>query len=209
MEEKTEQLRDIFMEVADEESVTEMQAQQRGSLLPTESVEDRLSDVVSRMRERFDFETEREDDDLITVVERFYDGADDEAIAEALNCSPEAVFVARIDLHLIREDELDPEFDLAALRDRLDAGEASASAASETTTSDAAIADALDADPDQVNRARRVIAARREARLVSQRFRMEFEEILADADIAVQFTADAQEDGLEEAAEDIETDVEF
>ena len=46
MEEKTEQLRDIFMEVADEESVTESQAQQRGSLLPGDSVDDRLADVA-------------------------------------------------------------------------------------------------------------------------------------------------------------------
>jgi len=203
MEEKTEQLRDIFMEVADEESVTETQAQQRGSLLPSESVEDRLADVVGRMRERFDFETNLDDDALVTLVKRFYDGADDEEIADEIECSPETVFGARMDLHLIRDEELDAGFDLSTLRDCLDAD------AGEASASDAAIADALDADPVQVARARQVLASRREARLVSHRFRMEFEEILADADIAVQFTADAQEDGLEEAAEDIETDIEF
>lgn len=195
MEEKTEQLRDIFMEVAEEESVTETQAQQRGSLLPTESVDDRLADVVGRMRERFGFETDLDEEALVTVVERFYDGAADDAIADALDCSPEAVFRARMDLHLVRDDE--PALDPEVVREYPD------------EASDAAVADALDADPDRVSRARQVVAARREARLVSHRFRMEFEEILADADIAVQFTADPQDDGLQEAAEDIETDVEF
>ncbi len=194
MEEKTEQLRDIFMEVADEESVTEHQAQQRGSLLPGDSVDDRLADVVGRMRERFDFETDLDDTALTTVVTRFYDGDDDAEIAAELDCSPEAVFAARMDLHLVREEE--PALDAETVRDREDA-------------SDAEIADELDADPDRVARARRVVAAQREARLVSHRFRTEFEEILTDADIAVQFTADAREDGLKEAAEDIETDVEF
>ncbi len=195
MEEKTEQLRDIFMEVADEESVTESQAQQRGSLLPEDSVDDRLADVVDRMRERFDFGTDLDDDALTTVVKRFYDGADDAEIAETIGCSPEAVFAARMDLHLVRENE--PALDPETVRDRPD------------DASDAEIADELDADPDRVARARRVVEAQREAQLVSHRFRMEFEETLADADIAVQFTADAQEDGLEEAAEDIETDVDF
>jgi hypothetical protein len=195
MEEKTEQLRDIFMEVADEESVTESQAQQRGSLLPGDSVDDRLADVVGRMRERFDFETDLEDPALSTVVTRFYDGDSDAEIAERLGCSPEAVFAARTDLHLVREDE--PALGAETVRDRPD------------DASDAEIADELDADPEQVARARRVVEAQQEARLVSHRFRTEFEEILTDADVAVQFTADAQEDGLEEAAEDIETDVEF
>jgi hypothetical protein len=195
MEEKTEQLRDIFMEVADEESVTETQAQQRGSLLPAESVDGRLADVVGRMRERFDFGGALDEEALVTVVERFYDGEADRAIADALDCSPEAVFAARMDLHLIREDE--PALDPADIRDQPDdAGET-------------AVAEALDADPDQVSRARQVVAARREAQLVSHRFRTEFEEILTDADVAVQYTADARADGLEEAAEDIETEVDF
>lgn len=195
MEEKTEQLRDIFMEVADEESVTETQSQQRGSLLATESVDDRLTDVVGRMRERFNFEAGLDDDALVVAVKRFYDGEDDKEIASALDCSPDTVFAARMDLHLLREDE--PTLDPADVRDCPD------------DASDGAVADALEADPDQVGRARQVVAARREAQLVSHRFRTEFEEILTGADIAVQFTADTQEDGLEEATEDIETDVQF
>ncbi len=203
MEEKTEQLRDIFMEVADEESVTETQAQQRGSLLPTGSADDRLADIVGQMRERFDLETDLDDDALVTVVELFYDDADDGEIANELEVTTGTVFRARMDLHLLRENELGPDLDLAALRDRLDAD------TDETTADDTAIADTLDANPDQVARARQVLEAQREARLVNHRFRTQFEETLTDADIAVQFTADAREDGLEEAAEDIETDTQF
>jgi hypothetical protein len=196
MEEKTEQLRDIFMEVADEKSVTETQAEQRGSLVPTGSVDDRLADAVERTRERFDFRTDLDDSALIELIKRYYDGDDDGEIADALGVSPETVFAARMDLHLVGDDEVDP--DLSAVRDRLDAEE-----------DDAAVAEALGVDAGEVARARRVRTAQREARLVSHRFRTEFEEILTDADIAVRFTADAQEDGLEEAAEDIETDVDF
>ena len=201
MEDKTEQLRDIFIEVADETEVTESQAQQRGSLLPADSVDDRLADIVGRMRERFDFETDLDDAALTTVVTRFYDGDDDEDIAEDIECSPEAVFAARMDLHLVRDD--DPALDPGAVRDHLDP------TSDDANPSDAAIADALEADPAEVARTRRVLETQQEARLLSHRFQTEFEEILTDADIAVQFTADAQEDGLKEAAEDIETDVEF
>jgi len=196
MEEKTEQLRDIFMEVADGESVTETQAEQRGSLVPTGSVDDRLADAVERTRERFDFRTDLDDSALIELIKRYYDGDDDGEIADALGVSPETVFAARMDLHLVGDDDV--ALDLSAVRDRLDAEE-----------NDAAVAETLDVDAEEVGRARRALAARREARLVSHRFRTEFEEILTDADIAVRFTAGAREDGLEEAAEDIETDVDF
>jgi hypothetical protein len=198
MEEKTEQLRDIFLEVADEESVTETQAEQRGSLIRTESVDDRLSGVVGRMRERFDFRTDLEDESLVAIVERFYDGETDAEMADALEVSPDQVFTARTDLHLLRDEET--AVDRSAVREH-----------DEPEASNAEIATALGdgVDVDEVARARRALEARREARLVSHRFRTEFEEVLTDADVAVQFTTRAQDDGLEEAAEDIETDVEF
>ena len=57
--------------------------------------------------------------------------------------------------------------------------------------------------------ARAVLRAKDEARRASQRYRSEFEEILTDADLTVQLTASVRDDGLEEATEDIETDVDF
>jgi hypothetical protein len=195
MDEKTERLRGIFMDVADEETVTETQAEQRGSLVRTETVDERLVDAVGRMRERFDFETTLDDEQLCTVIKRFYDGDGDGEIADELGATTGAVFAARMDLHLVADDA---GLNLAAVREGFEDG------------ADAAeVADALGTDPDSVERAKRVLDARQESRLVSRRFRTEFEEILTDADIAVRLTADVQEDGLEEAAEDIETDVGF
>lgn len=197
MDEKTEQLRDIFMEVADEGTVTETQTEQRGSLVRAGSVDDRLADVIERMRDRFEFETELGTERLCAVVRQFYDGDADEVIAEAIGASPAEVFEARMDLHLVRDDEV-TGVDHAVVREHLGDG-----------VSDAEIAATVGADPEQVTRARRVRETERRARRVSHRFQTEFEEVLTDADVAAQFTAEMQEDGLEEAAEDIETDVEF
>jgi hypothetical protein len=195
MDEKTEHLRDIFMDVADDETVTESQTEQRGSLLRAESVNERLEGTIGKMRERFDFDTELDDHALRVVVRRFYDGESDDGIATVLRVPVEAVFEARMDLHLVREDDAG-DVDLAAVR-RLD----------DATAEDAAAR--LDVDPGTVARAREVLAAENRAQRVSQRFRTEFEEILTDADIAVRLTADTREDGLDEATEGMEVDVDF
>jgi CRP-like cAMP-binding protein len=196
MEEKTERLRDIFLDVADDESVTERQTEQRGSLVSTGAVEDRLADVVARMRDRFEFQTDLGTGALCTVVERFYDGDADPEVADALGVSAADVFAARMDLHLVRGSDTD--LDRAAVRACLDEG-----------MSDAAAADELGVGRARVARARRVVEAERAARRVSHRFRTEFAEILTDADVAVRHTAGVHEDGLEEATEDIETDLEL
>jgi len=197
MEEKTEQLRDIFIDVAGEETVTETQTEQRGSLVGRGPVDDRLADVIERMRERYGFGTALDDQQLCTVVKRFYDGADDGEIASAVDAPTEAVVEARLAFHLVREDE-------AAGVDRSTALEVL-----DGTASVREAASAADASVDAVAHAVQVLEARRESRQVSQRFRTEFEEILTDADIAVRLTADVRDDGLEEAAEDIETDTDF
>lgn len=197
MDEKTEELREIFVDVTEEETVTESQTEQRGSLLREGSVDERLAAAVGKMRDRFDFETEFDDRALCTVVRRFYDGDDDEAIAATLDVSTASVFEARTDLHLIRDSDSD-SLDLSAVRKRLADGDAVDAIAAE-----------LEADPEAVDRARRVVETESRAQRVSQRFRTEFEEILTDADIAVRLTADSQEDGLEEATEGMEVDVDF
>jgi hypothetical protein len=190
MEDRTDRLRDIFLDATGEESVTESQTGQRGSLADT-AVEDRFVDAVERMRDRFDFRTDLGTETLRAVVERFYDGETDEDIASALDVSTGAVFTARMDLHLVREAT---DVDRAALRDSLGDGR-----------TDAEIAAELDADVDRIRRTRRVVESERESRRVGHRFRTEFEEILTDADVAVQRTAAVREDGLDEATEDAET----
>jgi hypothetical protein len=203
MDEKTEALRDIFLDVADEETVTESQEEERGSLTGEEgAIEDRLGAVLEEMREKFTFATDHTDEAYCRLVRLFYDGADDDGIADELSWTPEAVFAARMDLHLIRDD--DPpgnavdEGTLDAIKDRLDAGESPDSIAGE-----------LGIGVVAVEQASTLIEARNRSRRVSHRFRTEFEEILTDVDLTVQLTAETQDDGLDGATEGAEVDVDF
>jgi len=203
MDEKTEELRAIFLDVADEETVTRSQEEGRGSLTGDgDSVDERLRSVIERMHEKFAFGTALSEGELCRVVRLFYDERDDGEIADELGVTRDAVFRARMDLHLLR-DEDPPEVDAppevrSAVRERCEAGE-----------DPSAVARERDVDGETVDRLRTVVRTRDRARRVSYRFRTAFEEILTDADLTVQFAADAHEDGLEEATEDAETDVQF
>jgi len=198
MDEKTEELRDIFMDVTDEEAVTERQEESRGSLTEDRATDERIGDIVGRMRDRYEFDTSLSDEALVTVVQGFYRGADDSALADELGVSRREVVAARLDLHLVRDRDTDAPFDVAALRELL---------ADDASTSEAA--DRLDVSGSTVRRYRRVIAAQNEARSVSDRFRSEFEDALVDVDLREQFTSDVTDDGLEGATEGMETDVSF
>jgi len=203
MDNKTEELRDIFLDVADEETVTESQEAERGSLTGDDRpVDGRLRGVLEEMREKFTFAAELSDEEYCELVRLFYDGADDGEIAAALSRSPEEIFAARLDLHLIRDD--DP------LGDAVGASELDAIHAMLATEDSAAtIAEELGLDETTAERARAMVEAENRARRVSQRFRTSFEEILTDADLAVDLTGGAREDGLEEATEGAEVDVDF
>lgn len=202
MDNKTEELRDIFLDVADEETVTESQEAERGSLTGDDRpVDERLQSVVDEMREKFTFTAGFTDEEYCDLVRLFYDGATDAEMADALSCPADKVFEARLDLHLVRED--DPpgdvgESELTTIREQL--------AADEPPTE---IAGALDLDGTAVERARAVIEAENRSRRVSQRFRTAFEETLTDADLTVQLTGEAHDDGLDDATEGAEVDVDF
>ncbi|WP_336134974.1 conditioned medium-induced protein 4 [Natronomonas amylolytica] len=198
MDEKTEELRELFVEVTDEETVTERQAEPRGSIADDDPDHERLGDIVSRMREAFDFDTSLSDAELVTVVEGFYGGDSDTKIAEELDVSRKTVRRARLDLHLVREQDADAPFDLADLRGLLH---------DDASTSD--IAEELDVSPSTVRRYRRVVRAREEARRVSDRFRSEFEDVFTEADLTARLTTDITEDGLEDATDGMETNVSF
>ncbi|MHB9287511.1 conditioned medium-induced protein 4 [Halobacteriales archaeon Cl-PHB] len=203
MDEKTEELRDIFLDVADDETVTESQAEGPGTLAGgDEGVDERLVAVVDRMRDREGFRTDLDDAAYPRIVRGFYDGQDDGAIADALDRDPATVFAARADLHLIDAD--DTAVDLDALRDALDADPEDADGAAIE-----AAAATLDADAAAVRRATTVLAARQASRGVSHRFRSEFEDAIPAADLSVRLTAEANEDGLREATEDAEVDTDF
>jgi len=200
MDEKTEELRDIFMDVTDESTVTEQQEETHGSLSSEAEVDERLEEVVARMRDRYDFGTTLSNAELVTVVRGFYADDSDAEIARDLGDTSlgKTVSRARIDLHLIRDSDTDAPFDMEELRDLLDR---------ETSTTDCA--DELDVSESTVRRYRRVVETQQERRTVNDRFREEFENVLHDRELSDRMTEDMQEDGLDDATEGMETNVSF
>jgi len=199
MEKKTEELRDIFMDVTDEETVTETQEETHGSLGSEADVEQQLLDAVAEMRDALTFETNLSDDEYVAVVRGFYAGDSDADIAADLDdVAPDAVATARVDLHLFRDADTDAPFDIAELRDLLEAG----------ASVDDCAAD-LDADEATVRRFRRVVEAQDAARTVNHRFTDEFENVLRDREISGRMTENVQQDGLDDATEGMETNVSF
>lgn len=200
MDEKTEELRDIFMDVTDDPTVTEQQEETPGSLQSATEVEERLETVVAEMRDRYEFGTTLSDEELVTVVRGFYAGQSDAEIARELGDASlgETVSRARIDLHLVRDSDTDAPFDLDELRNLLD-GEAS--------TSECAAE--LDVSESTVRRYRRIVDVQQERRTVSDRYRGEFENVLQDRDLSERMATDVHDDGLDDATEGMETNVSF
>jgi hypothetical protein len=225
MDEKTEQLRDIFVDVSGEETVTESQAETRGSLAGDEGDADAaIADVVADLGERHDFATDLDEEVYVELVHAFYDrvaagdtdaetdaeevgdaefdaaaddaAAIDAALANALGIDAETAFRARLDLHLLCAADIEGPVGLSALRKR---GESDSEA----------LADEFDVDVAAVERARVVVAAQDEMRAANHRYREAFDELLTDADLSTGYTDAVKDDGLREAAEDIETNVSF
>ncbi|PSP54708.1 conditioned medium-induced protein 4 [Halobacteriales archaeon QS_1_67_19] len=200
MDEKTEELRDIFMDVTDESTVTEQQEETHGSLSSETEVEERLEEVIGRMRDRYDFSTTLSDEELVTVVQGFYAGDSDAEIARELGDASlsKTVSRARLDLHLLRDSDTDAPFDLDELRELLDDG-----------TSIEECADALDVSESTVRRYQRIIETQEERRTVNDWFRDEFETVLQDRELSDRMTEGVREDGLDDATEGMETNVSF
>lgn len=200
MNEKTEELRDLFIDITDESTVTQEQEESHGSLDSEETVDERLEEIVGQMRAQYEFSTSLSDEELVTVVKGFYVDDSDAEIARQLGDASlgKTVSRARIDLHLLRDRDLDAPFELDALRDSLADG---------ADTADCA--DEFDVSESTVRRYRRVIESQNEARRVNERFRNEFENILHDRELSDRMTADIQQDGLEDATEGMETNVSF
>ena len=195
MNEKTEELRDIFTSVTDEETVTESQEATRGSLEQDErTVDERLLGVIEQMRGRYEFDLGLAEEELLTVAKRFYEDDTDEEIADDLGVSPEEVFEARMSLHLVADGDAD-EVDLAAIKNREE--------------DDEELAAEYDVDVARIRRYRRVAEAKDESLTANDRYRDEFDAILADSDLSARMASDVREDGLEDATEGMETDVSF
>jgi hypothetical protein len=221
MDEKTAELRDLFVETTGEETVTESQSTPRGSISADrddDAVDERLADLIAAMRDRYEFVSSLSPADLRCIVRGFFDpdaaGADaeswsdaaDAALADSLSADADAetVFHARMDLHLVAESDREAPVRYERLRRAVLAASDDSGCAI-----DESLAAALDTDPDAetVRRYRRVVEADLASRGVNHRFRDGFSDLLTDADLSSRLAADARRDGLEEATEDIETDV--
>jgi len=216
MDEKTSDLRDIFVETTGSETVTERQAESRGTLTDRDeaAVDERVRELVAAMRERYDFSTDLDDATYARIARGRFEEDDDEAIASALVeereeggngeetppvVDPAAVRDARLDLHLVREvdrDVDDASFEYDDLKQLTAEGR-----------SIPECADALDADPDVVAKHARVARVDLTSTRANDRFRDEFRDLLTDAEIEGSHAETARDDGLEEATEDMETDV--
>ena len=203
MDEKTEELRDLFVDATGSETVTERQAESPGSLVDRDddAVADRVAALVAAIRERYGFDSDLDDADYERVAVGFFDGEDDAAIADTLGGSGSAVDArtvrdARFDLHLVADADRDAPFEYAALKRLLAADRSVEAAAAE-----------LDADAETVREFVPVARADLASTRVNDRFRDEFRTLLTDADIEDAHAATARDDGLREATEDIETDV--
>lgn len=199
MDEKTEELRDIFIDVADDETITESQADTHGSLSSETEVDERLHEAVTDMRDSLEFDTDLDDDELADVVKQFYAGESDAKIAENFeDVDAEAIARTRFDLHLLREADTDVPFDVDRLRELR-----------ETDATPGELAEELGADRATVRRCARALDTRDEIRRVNDRYRAEFENALRDRELSERLTSTVHEDGLDEATEGQETDIDF
>ena len=227
MDEKTSELRDIFVETTGSETVTERQAESRGTLTDRDeaAVDERVREVVAAMRERYDFSTDLDDATYARIARGRFEEDGDEAVAAALVeereadkeadedgerseagtesegapvVEPATVRDARLDLHLVRETER--EIDDAAF-DYDDLKRLTAEGRSIVEC-----AEALDADPDVVAKYARVARVDLTSTRANDRFRDELRDLLTDAEIEGSHAETARNDGLEAATEDMETD---
>ena len=84
MDEKTQELRDIFIDATGSDTVTERQEEGPGSLADEPSGDPaRIRALVEQMRDRYEFGSGLSDETLVTVVRAFFDDADDAARAFA------------------------------------------------------------------------------------------------------------------------------
>ena len=203
MDEKTEDLRDLFVDATGSETVTERQEESPGSLTDRDedAVAARVTELVSAMRDRYGFGAELDDAGYRRVVRGFFDDEDDAAIAADLAdgtgaVGPDAIRRARLDLHLVTGDDRDAPFEYAALKRAIAAGRDLDELAAE-----------LDIDRDAVAEYAPVARAELASTRANDRFSDEFRDLLTDAEIEGSHASDAREDGLREATEDIETDV--
>lgn len=199
-EKKAEELRDIFVDVTDESTVTEEREEERGTLPGEDEIDDEIKETVDEMRDEHGFETSLDDDDIVSVVRLYHEGASDAEIARELgdDSLDKTVRRARIGLHLFRDSDFDAPFEIDRLEELLDEG---------MTNSE--IADELGVSSSTIRSYRRAVESRRQSEEADDEYAERFEAVLEDREISERFTPDAKRDGLEGATEDSEVDIDL
>jgi hypothetical protein len=187
--ERTERLRDIFLDVADEPTVTESQQERPGTLQPSATADDQLREIIQEIQTECGFQTSLDLDDLVQVVRLFHENYSDIAIARELGTASRdrTVARARINLHLFRETDFDAPFDIEQLCDLLQ---------DETPT--AQCAEILDVSPSTVRSYTTVVEAEQAAAATDHAYQRRFNEALTQSDSAEPLQV-SLDDGLADA----------
>jgi transposase-like protein len=199
-EKKAEELRDIFVDVTDESTVTEEREEERGTLPGKDEIDDEIKEVIDEMREEYGFETSLDNDEVVRVVRLYHDEASDAEIARELgdDSLDKTVRRARVGLHLFRDSDFDAPFDIGRLEGYIDEG-----------AKNSEIAEELGVSSSTVRSYRRAVEARQESDEADGEYKERFKAVLEDREISERFTPDAKRDGLEGATEDAEVDVDL
>ncbi|XGI84608.1 conditioned medium-induced protein 4 [Halorutilales archaeon Cl-col2-1] len=197
---KTEELRDLFVEVTDESTVTEEKKESHGTLKDEEEINEEIEGTVEEMLDRYGIDTKLDTDDLVELVRLYHDGYSDTEIARDLGDEKlnKTVARTRVKLHLFRESDFDPPFDIDRLREFVD---------DDLTTAE--MADELDVSKSTVRSYVHVIEAENEADRANHKYQDRFKNLLEDREISERITSSATEDGLQEATEGLEVDVDM
>ena len=194
MSDKTDQLRDLFLQISTNTTVVEKQATQHGTLKGSVEIERVLREVVSEMVGRYNVQTKLTLDQLAATVRLFYNGLSDTEIAEQLGdrALNKTVSRARIKLQLFRESDLALPFDKDEFMQLVAAG----CSVKETS-------EKLDVAPSTVSEYKSIFDCLKAKE--QDGYTKIFEEILSDQEVSETMVAHISKDGLQDA---IDTDYE-
>lgn len=198
MDEKTERLRNLFLEVAEAETLTERQREGTGSLKRDRTPEEELRPIIHRMQDRFSFETGLTDEQYCSIISGFFDELSDSDLAAALELDEPTVFTARMDLHLLDPDDWPLDIERGVFIRRFG-----------SVDDESTIESELNVPIESIRTAIQYISALDEARRANFRYFDEFEGAVADGDLSKPLARDARESGLREATEDMENELPF
>ncbi|EMA40717.1 hypothetical protein C448_12616 [Halococcus morrhuae DSM 1307] len=172
---KVEQLTDIFHDITGESSTTERQHEDRWASVSADSSDgnDTIRSIIREMTDEYGIQTSLDEDELVTVVQRYHAGEGGREIARTLGTPnrDKTITRARVSLHLFRDTDFDAPFELSRLRELLD-----------QDASNEEIADTLSTSKSTVRAYARVLAAEAEAEQASHEYQSRFKQALTDAE---------------------------